>query len=355
MAMNKDFKESVWLNHMRAIATVAVIVLHVSSVCVIQESALVLVDHSSINWHIGNIIDSLVRFCVPVFVMISGALLLPKEISLHDFLRKRLKRILLPFIFWSLVYAAVYLFYKNDYHDFATFSGVARFYFRSFIQGASYHLWYIYMIFGLYLIAPIISSWVVRATKSELLFLLFLWLASMALNQAGLHTAINEFVLVYFTGYLGYFILGFYIAYRLPITRLIIISAIIMFSAGFIITCLGTYLSTLHKGSLSSQWYEYLTLNIVLMAAGIFILGKALQQVKLKAFLRNILNIIGKYSFGIYLVHVLILELLSILKINYQLVNSLIGIPITSVVCLGVSMLVIYLIRKIPGGQYISG
>ena len=92
------------INYIRAIATIAVIFLHVSSD--------VLYEFKSIPirvWWIGNIYDSLVRVSVPLFFMISGALLLSKDYLINDFIGNRVKKIIPPFVFWSIVY----IFYNN--------------------------------------------------------------------------------------------------------------------------------------------------------------------------------------------------------------------------------------------------
>ena len=88
-------KENInWIFNLRIIATFAVIMLHVSSPIVVNYS-----NNSLSSWFVSNFFDSLSRFCVPVFVMISGALLLGKSEDIVVFLQKRVKRILVTFLF----------------------------------------------------------------------------------------------------------------------------------------------------------------------------------------------------------------------------------------------------------------
>lgn len=89
-----------WIDNSRILAIFAVIVVHVGAK-VVGENTI-----GSEYWWYGNIFESLARWCVPVFVMISGALLLDpnKKEDLLTFYRKRLHRIFIPFLFWSVIY-----------------------------------------------------------------------------------------------------------------------------------------------------------------------------------------------------------------------------------------------------------
>ena len=85
-----------WLDSLRAIAILAVIVIHVSSPVVNRAYG-----SNMTYWWIGHVFDSAVRFAVPLFLMISGAMLLTKEYNLREFYKKRVVRVLLPFPFYN--------------------------------------------------------------------------------------------------------------------------------------------------------------------------------------------------------------------------------------------------------------
>jgi surface polysaccharide O-acyltransferase-like enzyme len=91
----------IWVDKARIFAVFAVIVLHVSAIVVVGIK-----DFYDLQWWFGNIYDSMVRWCVPVFVMISGALLLSeaKTESISIFYKKRILRLLTPTLFWSLFF-----------------------------------------------------------------------------------------------------------------------------------------------------------------------------------------------------------------------------------------------------------
>lgn len=72
-----------WLDNIRAVSTIAVVILHVAAPILYKYGEI-----TEENWNIGNFYDGMVRFCVPVFFMLSGALLLSKDYELSYFLKK---------------------------------------------------------------------------------------------------------------------------------------------------------------------------------------------------------------------------------------------------------------------------
>ncbi len=97
-------------------------------------------DVKSFAWNTFNFYDSIVRWAVPSFVMISGALFLQRDIPFKKFFSKYIFRIVTAFLFWSFVYA-VANYAKNK--DIIKALG-------HFIMG-HYHLWFLFMITGLYI------------------------------------------------------------------------------------------------------------------------------------------------------------------------------------------------------------
>jgi surface polysaccharide O-acyltransferase-like enzyme len=140
-----------WIKNARILAIFAVIFLHVAAGVVSTEPI------GSHNWWIANFFDSLSRWCVPVFVMISGALLLnpKKQENLSEFYAKRISRILIPLISWTIIYCIwVYLggVVKNDPVSMT-------FLLQSVLQGNPYyHMWFLYMIIFMYLFTPFFSK-----------------------------------------------------------------------------------------------------------------------------------------------------------------------------------------------------
>ena len=332
-----------WITRLRALATIAVIVLHISAPILISFNP----ENITNVWWIGNFYNSTTRFCVPIFLMISGALLIPQQLTIKEFYRKRLKRVLLPFMFWSLIYLCFTL--KSHYSSFSEILSIVAFkYILSLLfagNESSFHLWYIFMIIPIYLITPVISKWARSSKNNELLIFIAFWLVSLLLELPIIKKLNIKLDLRYFSKYLGYIILGYYI-FRLKKSKNIFYLGIGLTLIGFLITLMGTYYLTLKNGQFVHFLYEYLSLNVILSSAGIFIIIKSnlIPQI----IPRNLISILANYSFGIYLSHILILNFLTQLGLNWKTFNPIISVPIVAFLCIFSSVTLIWLLRKIP-------
>ena len=99
ITMATNTSNTIWLDNLRMKATFMVVLLHVAAPGLYQFNKI-----PDSWWFICNVFDALVRACVPIFVMISGALILNKDYDLKDFLQKRLLRVVIPFIAWTFIY-----------------------------------------------------------------------------------------------------------------------------------------------------------------------------------------------------------------------------------------------------------
>mgnify|MGYP004446983615 FL=1 len=221
------------------------------------------VDQDMFLW--GGVWGSAVRACVPLFVMLTGALNLTSEMPLQAFWRKRITRVLWPFLIWAVVYNLFPWFVglaglpESTVHDFFVWASdtspdlgvcmarVAEIPYR--FDNLACHLWYIYMLVGLYLFTPILAAWVRTATRRQIEWVLLLWVAATALPY--MHEFVgtylfgecewNEFGLFhYFSGFAGYMLLGHYMVRYLP-ARIVpsLLYAVPAFAIGFVVTLAG--------------------------------------------------------------------------------------------------------------------
>lgn len=346
--MTTQYTETLWADHLRGFATLAVIILHISAAPVLYPYA----EITSANWWTGNIYDGAVRFCVPVFLMLSGALILPKIYTLQTFLKKRFSRIMLPFLFWSLLYIAYDIYLKWENNEYLNATEISTFTFRQLKSGASSHLWYIYMLIGIYLVFPVISKWIAHSTHKEIWYYIIVWIFGILCGLSLLHEIKTNISLVYFSGFLGYPILGYLLASFKP-SKKIKQYALLIFVVGTLITIFGTYFQTEQDKQFYDGLYSYLSPNVILASSGIFLLFRH-SHFQNPALIRAA-KVISKYSYGIYLSHVLFISLLGRLGILWNMINPVLGIPLTAFFCLTISLLVTILISKIPFGKYISG
>lgn len=143
---NVTKKERVfYLDLMRIIAIFNVIILHIAAYFWAEQPI------NSYNFNIMTMYDSLVRFCVPLFVMISGILWLnpKKEVDIKNIYRKNILKIVIAFIFWSSIYSALEVLFLGGI-------GIEEFIWKC-VTG-HYHMWFLYMIIGLYIITPLIRK-----------------------------------------------------------------------------------------------------------------------------------------------------------------------------------------------------
>ncbi len=190
-----------WADLIRVVATILVVTVHVSGQLTnvwgkIPES----------DWFIANIYGGIARICVPLFFMISGYLLLPRSESLGTFYRKRMPKVVIPFLVWSLIYLG---WYCGNHPGTCTPSLVRN---LLFVQGTYYHLWFMYSLIGIYLILPVLRLLVrPEADRKILWYLIVLWLVfqsvlNFADHFAGFKIGISAPLA---NGLVGFFILGY--------------------------------------------------------------------------------------------------------------------------------------------------
>lgn len=287
---------------------------------------------------------------IGLFFMVSGALLLPIDLSknVFKFLKHRMKKIVFPTLFWSLIYITIKYFQKE-----ITLLQVGES-LLSIPFSAQGHgiFWFMYTLIGLYLLAPIISSFIIRSTQKELLFYLIVWAITLCYPWLKLLLKIDDSTtgsLYYFTGYSGYFILGYYLhRFHRNIPYLVSIIFII-----FPFTCMMTYKALECKGSILDLFW-YLSIFVVIMCIGWFGLVQKIS-IKLEKY-SKILTEFSNCSFGIYLMHIIIMR--RILWKSDFIIYEFGGIGqiiITWFLTLIICFTCTYIISKLPYSQYIIG
>lgn len=335
-------KRVLYLDWLRVIATIAVVTIHVSSSTVSAN----LYDGRS-YWLSGNLFESFSRFAVPMFVMISGTLLLSssKEIAYTQFLSKRISKVFIPLIGWSIIY---FLYWYSQ----GAFDLSIKTFIKAFLKnGISYHLWFLYMILGLYLIAPLVKIFIQHASKKDIHYFLLLWFyASIIVKWMNYFFGYSFNVeLYYVTNYVGYFILGYYLA-NYEITpkwrKLSYVGSLLGLVATFVLTY---YYTRKAGGQLNEYWYEYFSPNVFLVTVGLFLFGKY-ELSRKKEQLSFIGNIINNTSFGIYLAHMLVLIVFekNLFQSIGNAIHPILGIPIKVLITLIISSILVLILKKIP-------
>lgn len=289
--------------------------------------------------------------------MLSGFLLLPMQDSISRFFRKRFTRIVYPFVVWCVIYAIYFMATRGEsVGDLALHILHIPVNFGCEIG----HLWYIYMLIGLYLVVPIISPWLERAGKRELEGYLALWVLTTFLPY--IHLAYPEVLgevfwndtplLYYFTGFIGYFILGYYLrryGYPSALLSWVLLVAGYAVTAGLFCARIDT-VATIPELELS---WRFCTVNVLMMSLGLFSL---IGRLKLNGQSRGaqLLTDISAKSYGMYLAHIIVLNF------YYGLIHPLtlaayIAIPLIAVCTFVTVYLLVKVIAWLPKSKYIIG
>jgi surface polysaccharide O-acyltransferase-like enzyme len=344
----------IWISNLRVFATLTVIMLHCAA-----GGIYLLGKIPNSWWWICNASNAFGRFAVPIFVMLSGYLLLGKYKNITDFLTKRFFRIFIPFLLWTIIFM-VWGNYFGIIPAEKTKPEIIDILKKILTGGAggSGHLWFVYMLLGLYLFSPVVSRWIMHATDQEVKYFLIMWLVTCTIYpyfEKFLSIKIN-FEIRYFSGYLGYFVLGYFLG-NLPInlsSKKVGIIASAVFLISWIITFVGIYFSTVSNNkTYESSLYDYLSPSVIMMSISAFLTFKNLLNV---AVLPALTAQLDKYSYGMYLMHLIPMKTLSRqFYINFKWIHPSIGITTQFILTTIICYLVIFILSKIPKSSWITG
>ena len=286
---------------------------------------------------------------IGLFVMVSGALLLPVDIPIKLFIKKRIFKITFPTLFWTLFYMIIYL-YDNGFEEVDLWRVLLSIPFSSQFGVV---LWFVYMLAGLYLLAPILSPWLKQASKREVEFYLVLWAITMCYPYIRDYVTINESptgILYYFEGYAGYFLLGYYLNKYLNTKAVWEIVILILFPL-FIATILKTQEVQVHF--YDSFWY--LSALVAMMSIAWFLLLKKMNIVYDSTSKQHIcIALLSNCCFGIYLVHIFIMRSI-IWRWTWLYDLGIMQIFLVTFMTFVGSLVVTWMISFLPGAEYIIG
>lgn len=342
---------------LRVLAAIAVVVLHVSATWFGQTAV------GSTEWTVLCTYDALTRWCVPMFVMLSGAFLLDpkKSVRLRDIFLKYILRILIALVVWGTFYAL--LDYGHTGWHF-TWAGIKSALSHVLWTDTHYHLWFLYMMIGLYLVTPILRAFVRGASRGTFHWFFLLTLVFYSLlptlqalfpNQMELPvTWANRFNIHLVLGYVGYYVAGYYLK-NYTLGRVAEFALYILGILGAVTTVWATSALSRHQGSFCDVLFEYRSPNVVFMSVAIFVLFRYVLGVSDERSRRQRLGGVAKITFGIYLVHIFFIILLEHFGITTLSFNPIISVPVLSAAVFLCSFAVSWLISKIPLlGRYLT-
>lgn len=377
---NQKNQHIVWLDVVRFIAMFTVVCCHCTDPFNFYPGTAPNIGEIKL-W--GAIYGSVLRPCVPLFVMITGALLLPVRGDTSTFYKKRIPHVFYPFLIWSVLYnlfpwiTGLLGLNPQIILDFFPYAGEEVMQ-QSFSVSLKYilmipfnfsilavHMWYIYLLIGLYLYLPVFSAWVEKASERAKLMFLLAWGVTLLLpyyyqfvsNYLWGTCSWNSFGMLYaFAGFNGYLLLGHYLKNLEWSLKKTLAIGIPMFAVGYAVTFLGfRHITALpeYTDEMLELFFTYCSLNVVMMTIPVFMLAKKVKvnSERMKKALAN-LTVCG---FGIYMIHYFFTGPSVVLM---RAINMPIGlqIPVAAILAFAVSWGLVWLIyRAGKVAKYIVG
>ncbi|MCL2691380.1 MAG: acyltransferase family protein [Candidatus Bathyarchaeota archaeon] len=338
----------------RTVAIMSVVLLHAVGRWSITSQELGQLNASGmVSWVILLIYQCFATFGVPLFLMLTGLLLLQpeKNESLRVFFKKRFTRICLPLLFWTIIYFIWDFFViKFPFSMSTILQGV--------LNGAYTQFWYIYMLLGLYLLTPLLRVIIAHASQTLIKYFLALWFISVSILP--FLSLLSPFLpnknIFVITGYVGYFVLGIYLS-SVQIRRR---TALFFMFLGTTLTALGTYVLAASNDVGGMYFFqEYLSPTVICASVMAFLLLLTIkpsapsptQEVK-PSIINKFLKLVSKNTLGIYFVHVIVIESIQSgllgFTLNRATLNPILEIPLLMIITLIVSLCIILLLNKVP-------
>lgn len=331
-----------YIQWLRVFAAAAVIIAHTDG------QTWERIPFDSRDWMVLSMYDGLVRWPVLMFMMITGTIFLPRRTSLKSMVTKNIPRVVTAFVFWSAVYTL-----------FAWCRGTGESLLMLFLKG-HYHMWYLPYLCGVYLMIPFLQK-IAEDEKltrhllvlSCILGLLIPWganaLSLLWPSTEGVVRALEGKVSVtFFQGLLALLPLG-YVLSRTELSpklrRVIYVLGIL----GAVLTGIGTIWSTGKMGTYSSVFCTNASPTVIAPGVAIYVFAKYNLNRLPKA-----VAWVADHSFGVYLVHALVIEQLQRYGFHVLTVDPILGVPMVSVAAFAISLAISVLLSKLPVvGKYL--
>lgn len=350
-----DRSRNVSLDILRIIAAFSVVVLHVCARYISLNPV------NSYDFAAANFYDSINRFGVPVFVMISGALFLSKarDVDTKRLWLHNIIRILAVYLVWGFFY---YFFQSAYLWNFNLWNaGIVRT-IKGIVYGSD-HLWFLPMIAGLYALIPMLRVWTSKASRQNVEYVIILFFffnillgsLDLLLDSSLVTRIVGMAQIKELSGYLGYFILGYYLT-NFEVYKRIRFAIYASVPVDIVLNFLISEKFSLEKGAYHPGIYDsfgiftFAEVTALFMAVIYINNGKKIPD-KFAGFIKNV----SADTFGVYLMHVMILDYVFYEGYFSYLYPSIAFVLPVSLVLFIVSCLISAGLRRIPViGRYLA-
>ncbi|MCL1142456.1 acyltransferase [Shewanella gaetbuli] len=277
---------------LRCVAAVAVIAIHVLAPYR-TELGIIPMD----EWLTAIGINSASRWAVPVFIMITGALMLSdnRPFDFSYYVKRRLGKVLIPFLVWSVFYAVLAGFTLSGFNG----QHVIEVLQNSPNEATYYHLGFFYYFIPLYFVIPLFQMVIKHYGDKYLTPFVLVWLVTSLLNLLSIKGIWSNDLWLYS----GYLPLGYLLYQKVPLNKAAVSLFTLMGIAAILTTFYMVASDSMAQGEYSvGKWLSYKTLNVILAASMIFMLCRYVGE-GLSASTNKIVGFISTYSLGIYILH----------------------------------------------------
>lgn len=336
-------KRETELDILRLLAMLAVIWVHVGG----METGSLPTSDPNCQWLI--FMKSIMTWEIPVYVMISGRFFLDPDREMpFTKIVKAIERLALAFIVWNVVYQTYYIL--TDAYTGLNWKGILS---QALI--GPYHFWYLYMIVGLYLITPFLRKIAEDRKLSEYficLFFLFMLLIKYCVKLpfvgATIESMLGSMGMKFVLGYSGYYVLGYYLR-RYPLSDK---WERTLYVCGAVLLLLGATANTIcsvQEGAYTERFTGYTNPNTIIVAAAMYTLfTKRISNVQFSEKTTQRISKLSEYSFGVYLIHALLLDVFAVAGLKPTVVHPVLAMPLITVLAFAVTAVLVILIRKVP-------
>ncbi|MBP5688333.1 MAG: acyltransferase family protein [Muribaculaceae bacterium] len=297
----------------------------------------------------GNIVAPIQYLSVAgasvLFFMISGALVFYKPKPFVPFIKRRLTKIFLPMVIWTIITLIICcLTHGIEWSQLPNAIMLIPF----TPQFGTY--WFIYCIFGIYLLTPMVATWLEKCSQTDVLILISIGLVAMTIPYFKIIDP--DFIrafdttgsLYYFIGYLWICLIGYYIRRYINIPKFKwwhILIFLLVIALPFFLVLIGEPYALIQKRT---------SINVVLLCSCYFII---LKHIKYSNFMKKVVYNFAQHSFGIYLVHKQIDNFILAPIVNSLDLSYTISIPFVFISSLIISYAIVHLISKLPHSEYL--
>ena len=340
-------KQNKWLTQfdlLRILAALSVVSIHASAKLWYQFSI------RSTDWVITNGINVLSRFGVPMFFMISGALLLApnREITVKELWLRHILRLFIIYVIWSCAYGAIGYFSLHS--DAISWKDLIK----SMLTG-SYHLWFLPYLLGIYALLPLLRKWTSVADKKDLQYFLMLFFVFSILKTTlasfirtpEILAFLDSFKIDLACSFTAYFVLGYYL-FHVGISEKWRKRLFVCFPVFCILNVAISTFQNWHWEKLTSDFSNTFGLFTMLMTATIFLfVTKKTFQKETSDGCQKLWKQLSLGTLGVYLIHLIILDLPFMGKL-YASLSPILSIPLVTICCFLISLILATALRKLP-------